>query len=242
MNPVPRVRVQYQFPGDGPGFVLLAVRWMSLSLAMACFAWAAYVIYDQYSYQDEADTLFQQAIQHQDETPVPAAPSEPAPAKEPPVLSQIKRPVAKLEIPRLGVAGYVEDGLDSKTLRRAIGHAAWSAQPGQDGNVVMAAHRDTFFSGLRGVKLGDAVMLQSPELKKKHRYVVTKIFVVNPEDTWVMQPVAQKKMLTLITCYPFSFIGHAPQRLIVQGQLIEDKVAPKAVRQKRKSRTRRNRI
>lgn len=240
---MPRVRVQYQFPKEGPGIVLLAVRWTALSLAIACFAWGAYTIYDQYSYQQEAEQLFQQTTQvqsAQDEVvvqPEHGSRVEPEAApKQKPLLSTIKRPVAKLNIPRLGVAGYVEDGLDNGTLRRAIGHAAWSAKPGQSGNVVLAAHRDSFFSGLRGIKLGDMVTLQDADTKK-YRYQVTKVFVVNPEDTWVMQPIAERKMLTLITCYPFSFIGHAPQRLIVQGQLLEDAEPSAAPATKRKART-----
>jgi LPXTG-site transpeptidase (sortase) family protein len=232
--------VQYQFPKEGPGIALLMVRWVALSLAMLCFAWGAYTIYDQYSYQQEAEKLFQQTTQVQDEVVVqplnPKAEPEAETPKQKPLLSTIKRPVAKLNIPRLGVAGYVEDGLDNGTLRRAIGHAAWSAKPGQSGNVVLAAHRDSFFSGLRGVRLGDTVTLQDAD-SKKYRYQVTKVFVVNPEDTWVMQPIAERKMLTLITCYPFSFIGHAPQRLIVQGQLLEDVEAPAAPVSKRKPRS-----
>lgn len=239
---MPRVRVQYQFSREGPGIVVLAVRWVALSLAMVCFAWGAYTIYDQYSYQKEAEEMFLRATQGQGSMPEVVAPeTRPAPKRKP-QLSTIKRPVAKLSIARLGVAGYVEDGMDAVTLRRAIGHAAWSAQPGQSGNVVLAAHRDTFFSGLRGVKLGDTVTLQDPGAKK-HRYQVTKIFVVNPEDTWVMQPIAEKKMVTLITCYPFSFVGHAPQRLIVQGQLLEDGGLPKrTAKGKKPLASRRNRV
>ena len=226
---MPRIRVQYKLDKeDVPGLVVLAVRWVALSVAMGCFAWGAYTIYDQHTHQEEAETLFQEA-----ESPARVAPDAP-------VLAKIKRRVAKLDIPRLGVAGYVEDGLDNKTLRRAIGHAEWSAHAGQDGNVVLAAHRDTFFSGLRGVKLGDIVYLQEAAAKK-HRYRVTKVFVVNPEDTWVMQPVANRKMLTMITCYPFSFVGHAPQRLIVQAQL-DDDIADTPHRAKAKKRGhRRNR-
>ena len=130
-------------------------------------------------------------------------------------------PVGKLEIRRIGVAGFVEAGVDSRTLKNAIGMAMTSARPGEPGNLVLAAHRDTFFAGLRNAKQGDLVMLSTPD-GKKHRYRISKMFVVNPSDNWVMNSSSKKRMLTLITCYPFGYVGKAPQRFIVQADPEDD--------------------
>ena len=119
------------------------------------------------------------------------------------------------------MSGIVEEGLDAKTLKNAIGMSLTSAQPGERGNVVLAAHRDTFFAGLRNAKKGDVVVLSTTD-GKKHRYRISKTFVVDPSAHWVMNSSPKKKMLTLITCYPFRYVGSAPQRFIVQAEPVDD--------------------
>ena len=180
----------------------LWTRWISLGVSAACFSWAGWFWLDQSLHQAAADELFRVAAA------VPGV-----------VEDQKASPVAKLEIPRLGVSGYVKAGLDATTLRQAIGHSPYSAQPGEKGNVVLAAHRDTFFAGLQYAQIGDIVTLHAAN-GKKFLYQVSKVFVVNPTDTWVMRSTPGRSLLTMITCYPFQFVGSAPNRLVVQAQPI----------------------
>jgi len=169
------------------------------------------VWWQQHWYQKEAEESFKELIKAPKPAPAPA-PAHPAPKKDP----DRDKPLAKLEIARLQVFGYVEDGLDARTLGRAIGHSSKSAKPGERGNIVLAAHRDTFFAGLRDVRVGDIVDMQASN-GEKYQYKVSKVLVLDPKDTWVMRSSPKRDMLTLITCYPFHFIGNAPNRLVVQA-------------------------
>lgn len=204
---MPRLRIRYSF--REPRYVVLWARWICLMAAAACFVWGASVWWQQHWYQKEAEESFKELIRE----PMPAtAPAHPTPKREP----DRDKPLAKLEIARLQVFGYVEDGLDARTLGRAIGHSSKSAKPGERGNIVLAAHRDTFFAGLRDVRVGDIVDVQASN-GEKYQYRVSKVLVLDPKETWVMRSSPKRDMLTLITCYPFHFIGNAPNRLVVQA-------------------------
>ena len=124
--------------------------------------------------------------------------------------------IGRLEIPRLGVSAVVRAGSDARTLRLAIGHIPGTAFPGDHGNAGLAAHRDTFFRRLGEVKAGDEVRVVTPD--GTFRYEVEATTVVEPTDVWVLDPT-DRPALTLVTCYPFSYIGAAPQRFIVRAVL-----------------------
>jgi sortase A len=109
------------------------------------------------------------------------------------------------------------EGTDARTLRRAVGHIPGTAFPGQPGNVAIAGHRDTFFRALRNVRLDDEIILAT--LDGSYRYRVDSIKVVGPEDTKVLDH-SSNDILTLVTCYPFYFVGPAPRRFIVRAQKI----------------------
>jgi sortase A len=130
-------------------------------------------------------------------------------------------PLAQLRIPRLGLSAVVLEGDDDRTLRSGPGHIAGTPLPGQRGNVAIAGHRDTFFRPLRGVRVGDEITLVASD--GRFRYRVSSLRVVGPTDLSVLAPTARQS-LTLVTCYPFSMIGHAPYRFIVRAQLV-DRVA-----------------
>ena len=106
------------------------------------------------------------------------------------------------------------EGTDAKTLRRAAGHIPRTAVPGQQGNVAIAGHRDTFFRGLRNLLKDDEITLTT--LNGTYRYRVDSTKVVEPEDIWVLDH-SDNAILTLVTCYPFYFVGPAPQRFIVRA-------------------------
>ena len=111
------------------------------------------------------------------------------------------------------------EGSDDRTLRRGAGHIEDTPLPGQRGNVGIAGHRDTVFRALRGAKAGDALSLTMPD--RVYQYRVTRTLIVKPEDVYVLDPTA-RPTLTLVTCYPFEFIGHAPKRFIVQAELVDE--------------------
>jgi LPXTG-site transpeptidase (sortase) family protein len=113
----------------------------------------------------------------------------------------------RLEIPRLNLSVMVMEGTKSKTLRVGAGHV-----PGT--SMAIAGHRDSFFRGLKDIKMNDKLRFTTPEGSTEYRVVSTKI--VNPKDTWVLDNESDDTM-TLITCYPFYYIGPAPKRFIVEA-------------------------
>ena len=124
--------------------------------------------------------------------------------------------VGRLEIPRLGTSVVVFEGTDAGTLDLGAGHWSGSPLPGADGNVVMAAHRDTFFRSLRKIRDHDVVNVATTEGTR--RYLVDSTEIVNPDDLAVLAPTSEPSV-TLITCYPFEYFGHAPKRFIVRATL-----------------------
>jgi sortase A len=125
-------------------------------------------------------------------------------------------PVALLSIPKIHLDVPVFNGTDDLTLNRGVGRILGTAQIGQRGNLGIAGHRDGFFRGLKDVAPGDFV-----ELVLRGRtvtYVIDKIQIVSPGDVHVLQPTPDAA-LTLVTCYPFYFVGSAPQRYIVSASV-----------------------
>ena len=126
--------------------------------------------------------------------------------------------VAKLDAPSVHLSATVLEGSDDATLGRAAGHIEETPFPWQSGNIGIAGHRDTTFRAVRHLHLGDPIELTTAG--SVYRYRVTKTFIVDPEDVYVLDPGAGP-MLTLVTCYPFEFIGHAPHRYIIQAELVD---------------------
>lgn len=122
--------------------------------------------------------------------------------------------IGRLEIPRIGLSVVVLEGSDTDTLRLGVGRVKNSAFPSESGNVVLAGHRDTFFRSLREIRKGDRISLRTPE--GTFPYTVDWTEVVNPTDTSVISPT-RAPALTLVTCYPFYYVGSAPQRFIVRA-------------------------
>lgn len=125
--------------------------------------------------------------------------------------------IGRIEIPRLKVSAIVREGVDHDTLSRAVGHVPQTALPGQPGNVGVAAHRDTFFRGLRNVRKGDVIQIETPG--KTFQYEVDSLKIVWPKNVEVLDPTPQPS-LTLVTCYPFNYVGSAPKRFIVRAKQI----------------------
>lgn len=166
--------------------------------------------------------------------PAPTVTSVPATSRESRTSTPAKdsaRPVAalgRIEIPRLRIRAMVAEGTDARTLDLAVGHISSTASPGSPGNCGLAGHRDTFFSGLGGVRAGDLVRFSTPE--RTYTYEVEWSQVVEPDRVDTLDPTPAPS-LTLVTCYPFTFVGRAPQRFVVRARQVDapdDPVATQA--------------
>jgi sortase A len=128
-------------------------------------------------------------------------------------------PLAVLSIPKIHLKVPVFEGTDDVTLDRGAGRIAGTARPGKAGNLGVAGHRDGFFRGLKDVTTGDEIKLALPD--GEATYVVDQITVVTPQDVSVLQP-RPIPSITLVTCFPFYFVGSAPERYIVSASLRAD--------------------
>ncbi len=125
--------------------------------------------------------------------------------------------IGRMEVQRLGVSVVVMEGTSGKTLRRAVGHIAGTGLPGQPGNVGIAGHRDTFFRPLRNIQPDDIITLTT--LRGAYRYRVVSTKIVGPDNVAVLDPDGNQ-ILTLVTCYPFYYVGSAPERFIVRAERV----------------------
>jgi sortase A len=125
--------------------------------------------------------------------------------------------IGRIEIPRLGLSVVVLEGDDALTLRRGAGHIPGTGWPGQPGNMAIAGHRNTFFSGLRDIRANDVIRMTTRH--GSYVYNVESIRVVGPEHIEVLDGT-QQPTLTLLTCFPFSYIGPAPDRFVVRARQI----------------------
>ena len=158
------------------------------------------------------------------------APSEPSVSPRPAYGAVLGR----LEVSRLHLSAMVREGVDAKVLSLAVGHVPFTALPGQPGNFAIAAHRDTLFRALKDIHLNDSITFQTPRGTYTYRVAGTKI--VTPSDVSVLrsdggglipgidshQGSDPPKLLTMITCYPFYYVGSAPRRFIVEARLVAD--------------------
>jgi sortase A len=123
-------------------------------------------------------------------------------------------PLALMTIEKLGIQVPVYDGADDFNLNRGVGRIKGTSAVGAEGNLGVAGHRDGFFRGLKDVAIGDGIDLLT--VQGKEVYTVSSIDIVDPSDVWVLAPSAEKT-ITLVTCYPFYYVGHAPKRFIVKA-------------------------
>ena len=123
--------------------------------------------------------------------------------------------IGALDIPRLGLSAMIAEGDDDATLEVAIGHLPDTPLPWQEGNSAIAGHRDTFFRPLQHIRVGDELRVSTAN--GNFRYQVQQTMVVGPNDVWVLD-ATERPTLTLITCYPFRYVGKAPRRFIVRAE------------------------
>jgi sortase A len=173
--------------------------------------YTAYVAVDAQAYQKRAQARFETA-RHETATVASPAPID-------------GDSIGELRIPRLGLSTMIVQGDSPANLQRAVGHLADSALPGKDGNVVLAGHRDTFFRPLQQVRAGDSIIVRSRTAD--YEYLVDSLAVVAADAVEVLEPTGGRA-LTLITCFPFIYVGPAPERFIVRAHQISarEKVGP----------------
>ena len=198
-------------------------------LFLGIYAWA-YI--DARLYEREQERLLQQAIAA---GPPPAVEGTHAaaetdsfeslsaerqqPEEKPAAPPEEGELIGRIKVPRLGVSAILMEGVGKKTLRRGAGHIPATAMPSEEeGNVGVAAHRDSFFRGLKDIREDDTIELTT--LDGTFRYEVEWTKIVTPDDVSVLAPT-EDAALTLVTCYPFYYVGSAPKRFIVRARRID---------------------
>lgn len=135
-------------------------------------------------------------------------------------------PLAVMRIPRLALEVPLWPGVDERTLNRGLGQIPGTAAPGGSGNTGIAGHRDGFFRVLEGIALGDRIELET--LAGVERFEVVETRIVPPTEVGVLDPTTERT-LTLVTCFPFYFVGKAPERFIVRARAGDVVAEPAAV-------------
>jgi len=173
-----------------------------LGIAIGCFCMYAYETVEARRFQAEQTAAFERAAKTQ------VAPTH------------VRRGglVGMLDVPRLQLTTPVVEGDDERTLQRAVGHLSDTPMPWEHGNSALAAHRDGLFRPLKDVKIGDEIRFRTT--RDEFRYRVTGTSIVMPDDVSVLAGRSETR-LTLITCYPFYYVGSAPKRFIVQAERYE---------------------
>ena len=201
------------------------VRWarlIALAAGVALLSYAGFTLLGAYLYQAREGRVFEQSLREhgaiagrselnsesRDRTATTLHAAEPAEGQ----------PVARLEIPRIGLSALVLEGDDARTLRLGAGHIPGTSMPGEPGNIGIAGHRDTFFRRLRNIRNDDTITVRTPA--QSYNYRVEKLSVVTPDQIGVLGASAEN-VLTLVTCYPFHYVGAAPERFIVRARQIE---------------------
>jgi sortase A len=210
---------------------LIWMRRLLLLLGLAGVGFYTYTYVDQYVYQSYANWAFDQEIAGNtvtfwDYVRQVAGMSQTMPAEKsaglPKTAPEIHRPapgelLGRVTIPRLNMSAVVLEGVDDATLRRSAGHVPSTALPGESGNFSIAAHRDTLFRPLKDIRVGDEVQFETAQKNLVFHVVSTKI--VKPTDVSVLAPEGDSRLMTMITCYPFYYVGSAPKRFIVMARL-----------------------
>ena len=182
-----------------------------LACGLACLVFYSVVTVHTWRYQRAAKSQVEQMTSV--ERPVALSDRTPNTVK-PPQRGEI---IGRVDIPRLKLSAAVAEGDDDATLGKAVGHLPDTPLPWHGrGNVALAAHRDGLFRRLEHIRLEDDVRIVTP--RGEYHYRVKNTRIVDPDDVWVIAPT-ERPTVTLITCYPFSFIGNAPKRFIVQAEL-----------------------
>ncbi len=186
----------------------LTLRWTQrilLAGALSIFCYVGFVLADAWIFQNRENRHLDSLLQHAQATETLVS------------IAATEGLIGRISIPRLGLSVIVAEGIDEATLRRAAGHIPGTALPGHAGNIGISGHRDTFFRPLRNIRRHDIITITTVVGEFHYQVVSTK--VVHPDNVAVLDP-SEKEILTLVTCYPFYFIGSAPDRFIVRAERV----------------------
>lgn len=192
-------------------WLLHCFEWPLLGVGLGCLGVFAYETVEARRFQAEQTAAFEQQARTQ----------------VVPVSVRTGGLVGMLDVPRLQLRTPVVEGDDMVTLKRAVGHLPDTPMPWQPGNSAMAGHRDGLFRPLKDVKVGDEICFRTTG--EELRYRVTRTSIVMPDDLSVLAPQSQST-LTLITCYPFYYVGTAPKRFVVHAERLASAVSDTASR------------
>jgi len=184
------------------------------SAAAALLGVYAFVYFERNVYQAIQSRSFDRALRVAPLASAPGSTMAPIPPGT---------PIGRIEIPRVGVRAMIVNGTSASVLRRAVGHIEGTPLFDGGGNVALAGHRDTFFRGLRNIRRGDTVEIDT--LQGTYAYIVDATRIVGPKDTQVLDASA-RPTLTLVTCYPFDAIGPAPRRFVDEAHQAAIKPRP----------------
>ena len=219
-------------PMAGPSRIHSLLGWGQyafFAIGILALTYVISVLIDARLYQEYQTSRFEQGLKsngesisnngHLDLPPLPgmSEKSEPVGTGAFDIGGRDGAPFGRIEISRIGLGAMILEGTDDTTLRRAVGHISGTALPGQLGNLALAAHRDTFFRPLRNIRRDDVITLAT--YAGPYSYRVDSTLVVEPEDTYVLDDSGEA-ILTLVTCYPFEFVGSAPRRFIVRAHRV----------------------
>ena len=177
-------------------WVRVCLEWALLGFGLACLGTYTYATVEAHRFQQQQAAAFERGA----------------------ASGRLARPgqlLGMLDIPRLALSTVVIEGDDDGTLEKAVGHLPDTPLPWLEGNSAIAGHRDGLFGPLKDVKIGDEIRFRTRE--KSWRYRVTRTRIVDPDDLSVLEK-RSRPSLTLITCYPFRYVGTAPQRFIVHAE------------------------
>jgi sortase A len=192
-------------------------QWVLGAAAVLMLGYCGLVLADSWRFQKAERRQLEQMLHDRQETSdsrIHASSSTSSGIRPPAAAGGL---IGRIEIPRLGLSVIVVEGVDRVILRRSVGHIPGTALPGQPGNVGISGHRDTFFRPLRNIRQDDIITLTT--LLGEYRYRVVSTKVVSPSDVDVLDPT-ENEILTLVTCYPFYFVGPAPDRFIVRAERV----------------------
>lgn len=188
-----------------------------LLAGLAALSYSGYRLLDAYRYQRLETAKFEAVASTAPET---SSPSEGLPVPDRVVTPAIStgNVIGEIEMPRVGLRAIIVQGDSTHWLNRAVGHLPDSALPGEEGNVALAAHRDGLFRPLRKVLPGDPITLRTAE--REFQYEVVWTAVVPPTAVGILQPTSEHT-LTLVTCFPFYYVGAAPERFVVRAREVK---------------------
>jgi sortase A len=200
----------------------LILRWSQramMAAAIALLGYSAFVLLDSWDFQNQQsrdlDRLLRNAPTASASHQTPQ--TEPSPAPQAPPEIAAGDLIGRIEIPRLDLSAVVVEGIGGRDLRRAVGHIPGTPLPGQPGNAAIAGHRDTFFRPLKDIVVDDIIVLTTEWGEYRYRVVWSRM--TTPDDVAVLDPTT-KDVLTLVTCYPFYYVGPAPDRFIVRAERV----------------------